>query len=138
MGVRFDATALDDLGQKFTEAEEITARLAGSQAAQSTMKKGLDIIANDARARVHSITGTLHDSIRSYVKVAADTETVMEVGVSYARSKAKYAHLVEGGHGGPHGPAKPHPFWEPAVEATAEEAVAVVQDAMMDLLGEIF
>jgi HK97 gp10 family phage protein len=47
------------------------------------------------------------------------------------RDPANYAHLVEGGHGGPH-PAAPKPFMRPAFDARAGEAVGNIQRKLID------
>lgn len=141
MGLTFSTEALDQLTERIGQAGKALDDKLGSDAAKSTIKAALDRVVTDARARVHNITGFLSRSIKSRVTVTADAPTVAEAGVRYKGTKQRYAHLVEGGHGGPHGPAAPHPFWAPAVEATGEEAAeaieALANEALSDVLDKL-
>lgn len=140
MALDFGTVQLDAFVEKLAAAVDRMERTLSSADSRSRIKKALDIIANDAKARIHNITGNLHDSIKAKVKESADSPTLGEVGVRYASKglhAAKYAHLVEGGHGGPHGPADPHPFWAPAVEATAEDAMQVLTEIAGELADDL-
>lgn len=137
--MKFDLSGFEEIEDALAREAGVIERLAGDTAAQSSLKKSLEIIADNARSRVHSITGNLKRGIKSRVTISADSPTVGEVGISYKRSpKARHAHLVEGGHGGPHGPADPHPFWEPAVQATGQEAVDALRDVAGSLIDDMW
>lgn len=137
MALEFGTVRLDALEEKLAAAAEGVEKTLGAAQAQSKIKAALDKIGDDAKARVHNITGALSRSIKSRVKVSADSPTLGEVGVRYKGTKMRYAHLVEGGHGGPHGPADPHPFWAPAVEATAEDAMQVLTEIAGELADDL-
>ena len=47
-----------------------------------------------------------------------------------------YAPFVEFGHGGPYGPAAPHPFLQPAFDAKREEANRIIRDRLSKALDE--
>ncbi|MBO4794290.1 MAG: hypothetical protein J5556_06985 [Deltaproteobacteria bacterium] len=139
MPLKFNLNAVDGMDDNFAEAAEMLERNLGSQETRKALRAALEIVNKDARRRVNTITGNLESGIKTTIETAADAPTVIETGVSYARTRAHHAHLVEGGHGGPH-PAKAHPFWKPAVELHVEEAVNAVlveaMNAMLDTLKE--
>ena len=138
MSATFDLSAFDGLDDQLASAAERIERLLGPEQAKAKIKKNLDLITKDAASRVNSITGSLVKAIETRITVRFDAPTEIECGISYKRHQnARHAHLVEGGHGGPH-PAPPHPFWEPAVQAHGEEAVNSLEDTLNDLIDEIF
>ena len=57
------------------------------------------------------------------------------LGVHGGAEAAKYAHLVEFGHGGPH-PAPPHPFMRPAYDETVDESYGVLRQTLKEDLLE--
>ncbi len=65
-------------------------------------------------------TNTRTDAVT--VRIGADKKVQKKVGDEVVRP-ARYLHLVELGHGGPH-PAPPHPFLRPAYETTIKEVTA--------------
>ena len=131
MGLSFDLNAVDGLDDAFAQAAGNLERKLGSDQAKRKIRNALKIITEDAKARIHSITGNLAGGIKIYVETHTDAPTEIQVGISYARTKAYHAHLVEGGHGGPH-PARAHPFWQPAVQAHGTEAVNALIDELLD------
>jgi HK97 gp10 family phage protein len=50
---------------------------------------------------------------------------------------AYYAGWVEFGHGGPHGPAAPHPFMRPAYDATKEQAYGIIRERLNEEINKI-
>lgn len=127
MSIKFGLEAIDGLEDHFSAAAEQLEDKITSDAFTKSIKGAMAPINEEAKARIHSITGHLAAAVETHVKVSADAPTEIEVGVSYKRHKnAHHAHLVEGGHGGPH-PAPPHPFWEPAVKAHGEDAVDALE-----------
>lgn len=138
MAIKFDLSAFDALDNDLAQAAGKLETLMGSEAAKGQVIAVLKPLEDDAKSRVHSITGNLRSSIETRVSTHADAPTEIEVGVSYKRHpKAHHAHLVEDGHGGPH-PAPPHPFWEPAVQLHGQQAVDALEDLMEDLAGQLF
>lgn len=136
----FDLSAFGDVEAALEKEADVLQHLAGDDAAKGALKSALDLIAQDAKARVHSITGNLVKGIKSKVEGGKGEKGVSGwVGVPYAKpAKAHHAHLVEGGHGGPHGPAAPHPFWAPAVEATKDEALDALASAVEDKIADLW
>lgn len=138
MALKFDLSPFDRLDDDFARAAGKLETLVGSENTKTQVKAVLKPLEDDAKSRVHSITGHLKSSIETRVTTHADAPTEIEVGISYKRHpKAHHAHLVEGGHGGPH-PAPPHPFWEPAVQLHGQQAVDALEDLMEDLAEQLF
>lgn len=132
MSISFNLSALDGLDDRFAAAAKLENEV-DSDSFKASVKGAMEPINEEARSRIHSITGKLAGAIETTVKVSADAPTEIEVGISYTRHKgAHHAHLVEGGHGGKH-PAKPHPFWEPAVKAHGEDAVDALETEISDI-----
>lgn len=71
--------------------------------------------------------GNMKRDLKVGRKKKSGKRSSVEVGVFYPDSP--YAHLVEGGHGGPKA-APAHPFLEPAAEMSEAEVI----DAIMDVL----
>ena len=68
-------------------------------------------------------------------------EQKLEVEVQSGKFKGEngdedgfYAPFVEFGHGGPHGPAAPHPFLQPAFDAKREEANQIIKSKLSEAL----
>ena len=142
MSISFDLSPFDQLDERFAAAAAKLENEVDSDSFKASVKGAMEPINEEARSRIHSITGKLAGAIETYVKVSADAPTEIEVGINYTRHKgAHHAHLVEGGHGGPH-PAPPHPFWEPAVKAHGEDAVDALEAELSDIedavIAEIF
>lgn len=138
MSMKFELSAFDHLDDDLARAAGKLETLAGSEDTKRQVKEKLKPLTDDARSRIHSITGNLRDSIETRVETHPDAPTQIELGISYKRhKKAHHAHLVEGGHAGPH-PAPPHPFWEPAVELHGQEAVDGLEDVMAGLAEQLF
>ena len=135
MPLSFDLNAVDGLDDAFAQAAGNLERKLGSDQAKRKIRNALKIITEDAKARIHSITGNLAGGVKIYVETHTDAPTEILVGISYARSRAYHAHLVEGGHGGPH-PAPPHPFWRPTVQAHGTEAVNALIDELLDEMDD--
>ena len=137
MALKFDLSAFDNLDNELARASGKLERLMGTERAKGKIKGALRPLTDDAKARIHSLSGHLRDSIETRVETYADRPTQIEVGISYKRHKeARHAHLVEGGHGGPR-PAPPHPFWEPAVLAHGEEAVEALEGMADEIIDQL-
>ena len=138
MALKFDLSSFDRLDDDFAKAAGKLETLVGSEKTKTQVKAALKPMEDDAKSRIHSITGSLKNSIETRVTTHTDAPTEIEVGISYKRHpKAHHAHLVEGGHGGPH-PAPPHPFWEPAVQLHGQQAVDALEELMEDLADQLF
>ena len=134
MPLEFDASEIDRITDEFAAKAGQLESLVGSEQMKTKVKHVLRPLTDDAKARIHSLTGHLRDGIETRVETHIDEPTYIEVGISYKRHrKSRHAHLVEGGHGGPR-PAKPHPFWEPAVEAHYDEATQALEETVMDII----
>lgn len=142
----FDLKGFPELERALDRASDVLSLIRGSSNAQAAIKQGLKPLVDDAKGRVHKVSGKLQRGIKAYVKVDAVKDSVAEVGVSYKRSKrAHHAHLVEYGHqnfnqyGGPHGEdTPPHPFWAPAIDSKADDALDMLEEIVSDALGDGF
>ena len=135
MPLSFDLNAVDGLDDALAEAAGKLEEKIGSDQAKRKIRAALSLITKDAQARIHSITGNLKSGVKYYVETHSDAPTEITVGVSYTRTRAHHAHLVEGGHGGPH-PARAHPFWQPAVQAHGTEAVNALINELLDEMDD--
>lgn len=136
MSATFDTSDIDQLADKLFATAERLALMTSDEGAKQEIKNNMKLVTQDAASRVNSITGNLAGAIETRITVRVDAPTKVECGISYKRRiNARHAHLVEGGHGGPHS-APPHPFWEPAVQAHGEEAVNALEDMMKNKLDE--
>jgi HK97 gp10 family phage protein len=124
---------------------------------KKSMRRALSIAATPivkmARALAPKQFGWLKRSIKRKVKTYPSGVTVAVIGPDrnvVGKPKAdlgsgkdvkvkrrplriphKYAHLVEGGHAGPH-PARPHRFLAPAYAANATKAVAAARKVLLE------
>lgn len=60
----------------------------------------------------------------------------IDIGKTDKGEDGYYAQFVEFGHGGPHGPAAPHPFLRPAFDAQREQANTIIRDTLRRKLDE--
>lgn len=126
----FTLEGFEGLERALDRASDVLAEMMGSRGAGKLIEECCKPVIEDARGRVrlHS-KPYLRSAIRAYAHVSLLGGAVAEMGVSYKRTKAHHAHLVEGGHqnfnqyGGPHGATKAHPFWAPALEASGKEVL---------------
>lgn len=138
MPIEFGLQMIDGLDDELAQKARQLEGLMGEEKTRTAFKTAMKPITQNAKARVHSISGGLKAGIETRVNVKPDEPTEIEVGISYKRHvRARHAHLVEGGHGGPH-PAPPYPFWEPAVQAHYKEALDALDNANDGLIDELF
>lgn len=60
----------------------------------------------------------------------------IDIGKTDKGEDGYYASFVEFGHGGPHGPAAPHPFLRPAFDAQRKQANTIIRDTLRRKLDE--
>lgn len=96
--MKFNVSGLDEILHAYGRMEDAFSLYEASPRTQRAVKEALSIIAEDARSRVHSVTGNLSSSIKVHPRIRPDKTILMEAGVSYAKTKAHHAHLVEYGH----------------------------------------
>ncbi len=126
----------------FKEATEKLKGMANVQQAkkfQQTLLDGVGVIADDAKNRVHSITGRTVSAIitapgkgatpSAYVKVDRKLASVIS-----RNRRSAYPFFVEFGHGGPH-PAPPHSFFKAAIIAKRASARRIVKDGIEEVLN---
>lgn len=127
----FDLKGFPELEKALDRASDVLVEMMGSSNAKRLIEDCCKPVITDARARVklHS-KPHLRGAIKAYANVSPLGGLVAEMGVSYKRSKAHHAHLVEDGHrsfnqyGGPYKKNTPkHPFWGPALEENKEEVL---------------
>lgn len=80
----------------------------------------------------HVRTGKLRRAIRIGTVTRGKNGYQIKVGVVDA--SAPHARLVEFGHGGPK-PAPEHPYMRPAYEATKDQALEIMTQALREALG---
>ena len=134
--MKFDITPLSKFDYDLEAALRRLTRIEGLPKARATIRKAMQLLINDAKGRVNNRTGHLSSAIQFRFSGKFDATQISEMGVSYKRTKARHAHLVEGGHKGPK-PAPPHPFWGPAVDETGPEVSSALADAVNEILDEL-
>jgi HK97 gp10 family phage protein len=91
--------------------------------AGAAVKAGAELIAADARARVHVRSGELQNRIHVERRAGA------EYSVVAGDEEAFYGHILEGGSD----IAPPYPFLTPAFEENQDEVVKLVQASLKTL-----
>ena len=108
--------------------------------AKRALQEGGEIIAAEIRknAAKNRQTGTILGSVKAYkvIKHRKRPGYTIKIGVKRSEGGGHYAGPLEFGHGGPHGPAAPHPFVRPAYDAKAEEAYRKIREEIATLLFE--
>ena len=93
------------------------------------IRRGLSPINKEAKRRAPVKSGALKKALGTKVTTTRRKEILGMVGVrkgdQYDGDPARYAHLVEYGHGGKN-PAPAHPFLRPALDAKRGEAFQVI------------
>ena len=85
--INFDLSPFDGLDERFAAAAAKLEEKMDGDAFRKSVKGAMEPINEEARSRIHSITGKLAGAIETYVKVTADAPTEIEVGISYTRHK---------------------------------------------------
>lgn len=97
---------------------------AGGEGLNKIVKKGAQVILDQAIINAPEKSGTLKKSLKIVMKKKG-SRSKARIGVQKG-SDGYYATFVEYGHGGPH-PAGPHPFLAPAFDSKQEEALSVIK-----------
>jgi len=126
----------DDLAQ-------MAARIAGTAGGEGVIESILNEAAQpvlEAAQRMAPVkSGNLRAAIKAgKVKKRKDGTYTIKIGTADKKSKtdAYYAPFVEFGHGGPHGPAAPHPFMRPAYDATSEQAYGIIRNRLAEEISK--
>ena len=125
------------MAQELSDAEggnfRKTATEALTEAAQPVLEK--------AKAFVPVKTGMLKRTLRTGKVVKRPEKAGGGYRIDIGKFKGEngdedgfYASFVEFGHGGPHGPAAPHPFLQPAFDAKREEANQIIKSKLSEAL----
>lgn len=117
---RLDAVDVEDLLKALDRADVPQRR------ATAALKEGARVLCDEAVRVAPVRTGELEGAIRIGKRRRSFRGSV-EVGVFYP--DAPYAHLVEGGHGGPKA-APPHPFLKTAADNVGEQVMDAVIEAL--------
>lgn len=133
--MKAELTGFDKLAFDLDAAARDLVQIVGRPKARGTIRKGLNLVIDDAKSRVHVVKNCLQPSILIRFSSKYDEQLIANMGVSYKYTRAHHAHLVEGGHKGPH-PAPAHPFWAPAMAAQSGKALDAIVDAVNDLLDD--
>lgn len=116
-----DAVGMDDVLKMLDAVDNIPSRAqaALNEAAQIVLGRGKDL----APVR----TGELKSDLKIGRRRKSESSSAVEIGIFYP--DAPYAHLVEGGHGGPKA-APAYPFMEPAIEMSEADVMDVIMAAL--------
>lgn len=136
MGI--DLTALSRFESAMNVATQRLTKLITRGQARTIIRKAMQVVVDDAKARVNrrSEKNSLQDAIKIHFSTRWDDDLLAELGVSYKRTKAFHAHLVEDGHMGPH-PAPAHPYWRPALDANADRVLDAMEAAINNELDQV-
>ena len=127
--------SLETLGfvELTNDLAEMAAQIAGERGAgvlESILNEAAQPVLEKARQFAPLKTGKLRAAIKAgRVKRRKDGVYTIKIGTQ-GKTDAFYAPFVEFGHGGPHGPADPHPFMRPAYDATREQAYGIIRDRL--------
>lgn len=112
----------------------------GRRMAERSLRAGANVILEQMKrnASKNIKTGRIYRSLRIVrVQRAARGNYFVKVGLPKIEgSDYYYAAPLEYGHGGPHGPAAPHPFVRPAYDAKSEEAYRKMREEIEMMLFE--
>lgn len=105
MGI--DLSALSRFESAMNVATQQLTKLITRPQARTIIRKAMQVVVDDAKARVNrrSQKNSLQDAIKIRFSDRWDDVLLAELGVSYKRTRAYHAHLVEDGHAPP-GPYK--------------------------------
>ena len=127
----------DDLAQM---AARIAGTTGGEGVIESILNEAAQPVLEAAQRMVPVKSGKLRAAIKAgKVKKRKGGSYTIRIGTVDKKSKtdAYYAPFVEFGHGGPHGPAAPHPFMRPAYDATREQAYGIIRDRLKSEIDKI-
>lgn len=99
------------------------------------LESGASPLLEELRALAPSRSGALQNALKAGRVASVRGRYTIKVGVTKDQGAARYAHLVEYGHGGPH-PAPPHPFMRPAFELASNEAYERVKSSLRDEINK--
>lgn len=123
---------------------EMAARIAGTTGGEGVIESILNEAAQpvlEAAQRMAPVkSGKLRAAIKAgKVKKRKGGSYTIKIGTADKKSKtdAYYAPFVEFGHGGPHGPAAPHPFMRPAYDETKEQAYGIIRTRLQEEINKI-
>lgn len=95
----------------------------------------LDRMVQNASSNPTPRSGALRNSIRvGRVVHTSGGGYKIQIGVFSGSEASGYSPYVELGHGGPHGPAAPHPFVRPAFDAGASAAYDIMKQNLREAL----
>lgn len=101
----------------------------------ASLRQGANVVKDEAKDRCPVLSGALRDSIRNYK--ARGTRDIVRFQVMAGNDAAYYALWVEKGHGGERASKNPHPFMQPALEASAGLATDFVMVGISDRLESL-
>ncbi len=120
------------MGFELTGAEELIKQLERmgmrvESVGDAALTAAAQPIAEEAKSRVHPISGDLTEAIRAGKPRTGRNGRKITIGVHRKdwHKDDYYPAYVEFGHGGPR-PAPPHPYIRPALETKRDEANAII------------
>ncbi len=134
LSVDLDVTGMDEMQKFFDEPRPLAAR---QQVRNAVIAAG-ELIKEDAKSRIHSISGDLADSLQ--VESTVGQQKI--VATIHHGQGGAHDHLVEYGHmtGGwnkSNEPVLPHPYMWPAYEAKKEEAFGLIKGAVAEAVRNL-
>ena len=129
-GISFTIEGLDDLKADLERAA--TALQAGGSMGElkSVMQRAAEPIRSQAQANAKG-------SIAAGVTTMSPSAGGGTVSVKIGNKEPYYAAFVEYGHGGPHGPAQPHPYLRPAFDASVGESMSIISAGVNEILAKL-
>ena len=129
-GISFTIEGLDDLKADLERAA--TALQAGGSMGElkSVMQRAAEPIRSQAQANAKG-------SIAAGVTTMSPSAGGGTVSVKIGNKEPYYAAFVEYGHGGPHGPAQPHPYLRPAFDANVGESMSIISAGVNEILAKL-
>lgn len=129
-GISISIEGLDALKADLERAA--TALRAGGSMGElkGVMQKAAEPIRSQAQANAKG-------SIAANVMTMSPKTGGGTVSIEIGNKDPFYAGFVEYGHGGPHGPAQPHPFLRPAFDAHVGEAMGIISAGVNEILANL-
>jgi len=121
-----DAADMRDILRMFDSVQNVPEK------ATAAITEGAEIILSAAKDLSPVREGNMKRDLKIGRRKKTQDKHAVEVGVFWPDSP--YAHLVEGGHGGPK-PASAHPFLEVAAEMKEREVIDAVMEALKRAIG---
>lgn len=141
MGKSFETIGFVELRD---DLADMAARIAGTTGSEGVIESILNEAAQPVLEAAQRMAPVKSGKLRAAIKAGKVKKRkggggyTIKIGTADKKSKtdAYYAPFVEFGHGGPHGPAAPHPFMRPAYDATREQAYGIIRNRLAEEISK--